>query len=337
MGLKPVFRLVADSQDVTDRLAARFMGLRLTDETGADADSLEITLADPADSPIPIPRTGAELELWLGYDNQAQRMGLFVVDEIELNGWPGDMVIRARAAPYEATNGGKKWLQTQKSRSWPKGTKLSAMVEKIAKDNGLKPAVSPALQAVGLPHLDQTEESDLSFLIRVCKKYDALVKPGGGALVVLKRGEGKTASGQDMTPIAVAASDCGSFRLTLARRDSPGTVVAHWHATKAARRQEIKVGSGEPVKVLRTPYTSAEDATAAASAELDRRRRGTGRLALTMPGNPEVTAERLLNLAGFRDGVNGEWIVTRVTHSLDKSRGYACEVEAEKPNGGGED
>ena len=45
-----------------------------------------------------IPATGAELELALGYDGELARVGGCVVDEIEISGWPGELMVRARAA-----------------------------------------------------------------------------------------------------------------------------------------------------------------------------------------------------------------------------------------------
>lgn len=332
MGLTPGYRLRANTQDVTERIAQRFRGLRLTDAAGTQADTLEIVLADhdPAQR-VQMPATGAELELWLGYDDKAQRMGLFVVDEIELSGPPDEMVIRARAAPYEASTGGKSDLQTQRDRSWPDGTKLGDMVKTIAKAHKLAPAVSASIAATVLPHFDQTAESDISFLLRVCRKYDCTVKPAGGRLVVTKRGEGTTASGGPLPSVTVRQQDCSRWRMVLARRESPGTVVAFWHAVKAGKRKEITVGSGDPVKQLRHHFPTEAAAMAAATAELDRRKRGEETLSISMPGDPRLQAECRLTAEGFRDGVAGDWLVARVVHTLDVN-GYRCDVDCEKPN-----
>lgn len=328
-----MFRLLADSADVTAGINARLISLRMTDQVGISSDTLEITLADnDPDAPLTIPRTGAELELSLGYDGVAQRMGLFVCDEVELEGWPGSMTIRARASPFEASKGGKKALQSQKSRSWVKNTKLSAMVSKIAKENGLEPVLSKSLQSIVLPHLDQTEESDLSFLVRVAKRYDAVAKPAGGKLMVAKRGESKTASGETLETVTLNAEACTAWRMTLAKRDSPGTVVAYWNSKANARRHAVTVGKGEPTKTLRHTLGSAADAKAAAQAELDRRKRGQETVSVTLPGDPSLMAESPLELVGFREGVDGTWLVSKVTHSLSKSGGYSCEVEGERPN-----
>lgn len=326
LGLKPEFRVSANSQDITNTIRENFVGLRITDEAGLQADTLEITLADNPLKPIPIPATGAELEVWLGYDGKSHRLGLYVCDEVELEGWPAVMTIRGRAAPYEQSKGGKTDLQTQKSRSWPKDTKLGDMVAKIAKEHSMQSKVSDSLKAIQLPHLDQTEESDIHFLGRVAARYDAFVKPAGGVIVVMKRGDA------DLPTIALVGSSCSNYRVTLARRDSPGTVVAWWHDKRAARRQKITVGSGEPTKQLRHSFPDAASAKAAANAELDRRKRGEVIFTASMEGDAQLQPEAQLITDGFRPGVNGTWWIRKVVHQIDKSGGFTSEIEAERPD-----
>jgi phage protein D len=332
--IRPAFRVTANGADITGTITPRYISLKLTDEAGLQSDALEITLADtdPNDR-LRKPPKGAELEVWLGYDDQAKRMGLFVADEIEMSGWPGQMVIRAKAATFEKSKGGKTDLQTQKTRNWAKGTKLSAMVAKIAKEHGMEPAVAKSLQSVTLPHFDQTEESDISFLVRVLKRFDAIVKPGGGKLAVAKRGESKTASGDAMPTVTLAETDCTKWQETESAREENGTVVAFYHDRHAAKRQETKMGSGDPVRRLRHNYPDKAAAEKAAQAELDRRGRTKNKFTCTMPGNPDLAAEAKLKLSGFHPDLTTDWLVTRVVHDISPTGGYTCEVEAELPKG----
>lgn len=327
-----MFRVIANAADITAKIADRLVRLRVTDEAGLESDMLELTLADhePA-NPVQIPPKGAELEVWLGYGVAATRMGLFIADEVEISGWPSQMTIRARAAQYEQSKGGKKDLQTQKSRSWPAGTKLGDMVAKIAKEHSMQPNVAASLRSIELPHFDQTDESDISFLVRVAKRYDAAAKPSGGKLVVVKRGESKTAGGQDMPTIALFAGDCTAFRYTEASREGTGSVVACWHDKAQAKKQDVTVGSGEPVKRLRHQYQNQDAAKAAAQAELDKATRGERIFSATMPGDPNLAAECKLVATGFHPGVDGTWLVKRVSHELEPGTGYKCEIECEKP------
>lgn len=332
-GIKPAYRLVANGGDITAKVNERLISLNLSDGVGYESDMLEFTLADdePA-SPIQMPETGAELELFLGYDSMAQRMGLFICDEVELAGWPGTMTIRARAATYDKSKGGKTDLQTQKSRSWTKGTLFGDMVKRIAREHSMESAVSASMAKIPLPHTDQADESDLNLLLRIAKKYDGVVKPSGGKITVTKRGEGKTASGEELPTITLTAQDCTAFRLTSQKRDNAGTVVAYYQLTKKAALYEVKVGEGEPVKKIGKHYPTQEMALAAAKAELAKRQRNQVTVSVTMPGDPTIAAECKLVLVGFRAGIDGEWLITRADHRLDGSGGYSCDVEATKPN-----
>lgn len=331
MSIRPGFRLLANRADITATLRQRLVGLRLTDEAGLKSDALELTLADhDAAARIALPTTGAELELWLGYDDQVQRMGLFVVDELELSGPPDVVTIRAKASPQAtSSNGsGRTSLATQKTRSWQNGTGLADMARTIAQEHGLTAAVADTLAAITLPHVDQINESDINLLTRLVKEHDAIAKPAGGKLILAKRGESKTTGGASLPGLSLTPTGVTSWRVTLAKRTPAGSVVASWRDLATAQDKEITAGSGEPVKRLRHQYANQAAATAAAKAELGKSQRAERQLSLSLPGDPALIAETPLTLTGFRDGVNGDWLVTRVEHSLDAS-GYRCNVSAE--------
>lgn len=336
MGLnefQPAVTVLANEVDISAAVRERLISLKVTDSTGMDSDTLEITLADhDPKAPLRIPTKGAELEVFMGYDTFSRRMGLFACDEIEKSGWPCQMTIRARAAVYEKTPKGKTDLQTQKTRSWPKNTKLGDLVAKIAKEHGMSPAVAKSLKSITLPHLDQTDESDISFLLRVAKPYDAIVKPGGGKLAVAKRGESQSASGEPLPVITMVAEQVTDWRYTESSKDAPGKVVAYWHDKRGAKKQAISVGEGDPVKRLRHNYPTEEAAKAAAQSEYDKRKRGGRTFSGTLPGDPSLMAEARLILVGFGEGPDGEWLLTRVEHELTATGGYTCRVDAEKPN-----
>lgn len=332
MAGRPAFRLTANGVDITAKIGGRVKALDVIDEAGYESDTLEVNLTDhDLAHPVEIPPTGAELGVWLGYDNNLQRLGLFVADEIEVSGWPGEITIRARAAPYEASKGGKSDLQTQKTRSWAAGTTLGAMVAKIAAEHGMAPAVAASLASAALPHIDQTSESDVSFLVRVSRRFDAVVKPGDGKLIVAKRGESKAVSGQAMPAISLSARDCSRWSMNRSTRDTDGSVVAYYHDLGAAQRKSVTVGSGDPVRQLRHSFPDQLSAEKAAQGEMDKRLRRKNKLSLTMPGNPTLAAEAQLTLSGFRAGVPTAWLVTRVQHHFAPGVGYSCEIEAEQP------
>lgn len=329
MGLKPEFLIIANDENITAVVSERFSSMTITDGVGFESDMLELVLSD--NPPIELPPTGAELTVSLGYDGALTNMGLFVIDEVEPSGWPSILTIRGRASPQVESKKGKVSLLTQKSRSWEQGTTLGAVVKKIASEHGLEPEVSKELTDLTIAHLDQSDESDLSFLMRISRRYDAICKPAGGKLLFVKRGE------SGLPNITIMAEQCSSYSMPKSTRESPGTVIAYWHTKKQAKKLEVKVGEGEPVRRLRHWYADEATAKAAAQAELDARKRGEYRLSLSLPGDAIYSAEAPLTTVGFRPEVDGEWLTTSVTHTLDKSTGYSCQIEAEKPNNSDEE
>lgn len=333
--IKARYQVTANDADITAVIARHFLAMRITDETGISADTLEITLHDTDQAhPIKIPPKGAELRVAIGWDNDPLTpLGMFVCDEVEVGGWPSYMVIRGRAAIYEETPKGKKDLQTQKARSWPQGTKLGDMVAKIAREHGMESVVSDSLAIIALPQFDQTEESDISFLLRVARRYDAIVKPAGGKLVMTKRGDSKGAGGVALPVLTIVPEQTTTWSMTQSTKESPGTVIAYWHSTKAAKKIMVQVGGGDPIKRLRQYYPTAAAAVAAAEAEYKRRQRGQVRFTCTTQGDTGLTADSrlLLPSSGWREGVAGEWLINRVEHVLDASGGYVCSLDAEVP------
>jgi phage protein D len=318
---KPVFVLLANKKNVTDAVNENLISLTLTDSSEFASDMLELVLK--ADG-VQKPPKGAELELWLGYPGSLTKMGLFVVDELALDGWPAKMTIRARAAPFEASKNGLSHLQSQKTRSWKRGITLDDMVAKIAKEHKLQASVSRSLTGIVLPHYDQTAESDIAFLVRIGRKYDGIVKVGGGKLVLYRRGD------SNLPLFAVTATDAMGWTYSETSRENEGTVVAFWHKYTHGRRQLVEVGSGDPVKQLRQWYPSEEAAKDAALAELNRRKRGAVTFSVTLPGDAKLSTDCRLAPQGFHPDIPELFVVTSVTHRLSKA-GYTCDVAAEQP------
>lgn len=324
MGLKPCFKVIVNGSDISNVIEELFEYISVTDQTGIESDTCEISLIDDPVTPISIPPRGAEMEILMGYDDALVPMGKYIVDEIELEGPPEKMVIRGRAAAQTASKSGQVSMQTQKSRTWAKDTTIEATVRKIAKEHNLDFMVSDSLKAVKLPQTSQSDESDLSFLFRLAKRYDAICKPAGAKLLFVKRGE------IQLDVLSLTRYQLSKWSMVRSSRDSTGTVIAYWHEKAKAKKHEVKLGDGEPVRRLRHAYADAASAKAGAQAALDKSKRDEDKLSITLPGDPHVSAESPVTISEIRDGINGDWIVDSVTHKIDKSVGFNTSFEAVK-------
>ena len=320
--MQPAFTLTADRQDITQTIRERLISLKITDEAGVQSDTLEIKL-DDRDRSIRLPRTGAELELHMGYDNKLAGIGLFIVDELVAEGPPDTLVIRARAANFRQS------LKAQKERSWDNIT-LNDIVSSIASEHELTPAIAETLGSQTIAHIDQSNESDLHFLTRLAKQYDAISTIKQGRLILTPRSQGKNASGQLLEAFTVKPEHLSRYRFTIADRGKYVAVIARWHNTQTAQKEPVRVGSpnGTPVYALRGLHPDAEAAKVAAKTKLESLKRGTVTGQLTLSGNPEWKVERTLSLFGFRSGVDGAWVITKVEHNLGKA-GFTSRVSVE--------
>ena len=319
--MRPAYRVLADRRDITDAIRDRLLSLTLTDEAGYQSDAVSLRL-DDREGKIELPRKGAQLEVELGYEERGlAQMGLYVVDEIELSGPPDTLTVQAKAVDMKSI------LKQHKIRAW--SATIQEIVSTIAQEHGLKPRVDSALGAIRIPHIDQTEESDLHFLTRLGQQYDAVGKQAGPYVLFVPHGQAQSASGQPITAVAIHRTQTSDHRVTLADRGKFQAVLAHWQNVEVGQQVTERVGDGEPVFTLRHAYPTAEEARAAAQAKLNGLTRGLGTLSLTLkPGDPTLAVEAKLTLSGFRKGVDGEWITTRVIHEIGGS-GYSTQIEAE--------
>lgn len=336
MSWKPAFRVTVNGQNQTALFLPRVNSITITDTAGLQSDTCEIVLTDHLPiAPLAIPPTGAEIEIALGYLFAAQVIGIFIVDEVEVAGPPGQMRITGYATAHGASDGGKSPLTEAKTRSWPDGTTVAAMVGKIAGESGFTSAVTAEAGKVELGHVDQIDESDLNLLTRVAREYGLIFKPGGGALVLCKPGESTSAGGEPLPVVELTPKDVTSWSMRIARRQAYAKVIASYRDFGASEPVDVEV-SGEPegvagvtqVKRLKRLYPTEAAARAAAEAEAKRGQRSAKTLSLRLPGRSDLMAEGRVMLQRFRDGVAGEWLITQVTHQLG-SGGWSSSVEAE--------
>lgn len=322
--MQPVFRIVADSVDITNKIKDRLLSLRITDEAGFQSDTVEIKL-DDRDYKIEWPKLGAKLEVYIGYKDQTlARTGLYVVDEVEHSLPPTSMTIRAKAADMRES------LKAPKSRSWD-AISITDIVQAIAAQNSLVAKVSKPLGSIFIDHIDQTNESDLHFLTRIAKDNLAVVKPVNGYLVFVPRGEAKSVTGISLPVIEINQTQITSYTMTQAERDKYSAVRANYHDPQSAKKITIEVGHGNPVFTIRHIYPDKEHATRAALSKLNDLQRGLGSLSINMPGNNQLQAEGKINLSGVRDPLSGKWLIKSVEHQLDGS-GFITRCECEIPN-----
>jgi len=343
----PAFRLTMAGADVTQTIQKRLISLTLTDNRGFEADQLDIEL-DDADGLLQLPRRGVVLNLALGWQGEPLiSKGSYTVDEIEHSGTPDRMTLRARSADFRQT------LNTKREKSWHKTT-AGEIAKAIAEKHKLDLALGADVEKMAIDHIDQTNESDASFLMRLARQCGALACVKDGKLLFIRQGQGKNASGKALPVITIQRRDGDSHRFTLADRDAYTGVIASWLHTREpaikpqakvkrrrkttakkkepeAKQGDYLVGTDENVLVLSRTYANRSNAERAAKMQWERLQRGVATFSIQLARDrAELYTEMPVKVTGFKKQIDdGEWIITTLTHSLSADSGYTTSIELE--------
>lgn len=322
--MKPAYEIFADGERVTPRFVGRLTSLEISDDAGEQADELTLQIEDSSNL-VALPKPSAELEVMLGFGEDLQRMGLYIVDDVEIAGPPIRIKIKGAGAPFIRS---KKFapLQERKTRSFKKKT-IGEIAKTIAGEHGLKAAVDAEIGTVAISHVDQTEESDSNLLTRLAHDAGAIFKPTFGKLVIAKKGESKSVSGKHLPEVELSIAEISSWNLKLGERSKFQKVVCLWHDTQTGEQVKEEAGSGEPVYIEKRVFANQETAARAAQAMHRRFQYQNQTLSLTMPGRLDIAAETPLRVEGGRAEFAGEWVADKVKHSLS-SGGLKTRVKA---------
>ena len=320
------FAVTMDGRDFSNTVNPRVVRLSVRECRADEADTLDLVL-DDSDGALEIPKRGAVLSVAIGWAGQALvPKGSFTVNEVEHAGTPDTITVRARSASMT------KGMGERQEKSWHAQT-IDDIVRTIAGRHQLKPQVGDALGKIKIPHIDQTHESDMSFLTRLARCYDAVMTVKEGNLLFLPIGQGVTMSGQEIPAIELTRRDGDRHRYHISERENYSAVRAYWYSNGEKKRHSVIVGGEDNhnVKVLPEKYASEAEAEAAAQAEFDRTQRSQATMDYTLAmGVPLLRPEVPVFVAGFKPEIDDtDWLVESVTHSLDDAGGYTCDLSLE--------
>ena len=169
---KPTITVFYNGKNITADISKYLLSLTYTDYEKEQSDELNIELKDnkklfQGDWK---PQKGDKISAKIGYNtNEKLDCGTFTIDEVELRmSDNGDVVsIKALAASINQQ------IRTKNSKSYKNKT-LVEIAKEIAKKYGYSVVGSTGNVKIG--YIAQIDESDLSFLSRIAKKYGYLFK-----------------------------------------------------------------------------------------------------------------------------------------------------------------
>ncbi|MFR3114516.1 MAG: phage late control D family protein [Dialister sp.] len=347
-------KVIYNKVDISEALKPYLKSMEYTDMLTGQADDLQLTLED---------RDGLWLEAWFPdkgatltasiltqywtAPTEAEKelpLGLFEIDEIECSAIPSETKIKAVSVPNNTTLRGE-----GRTRSW-EGYTIQKIAQDIANNAGMQLNFSskdnPTLERV-----EQTEQSDLAFLDKLCQDNGLSLKVTDNQIVIFDMADMEAAEpslifvrptmkGLDTSvSIDVNSNDMNSestlkrlkptsWRFTSSVRDVyKSCTVEHSQGKKKAK---ISATFTDPNKtegkmlLVKKDVKSVEEAERMARKELREKNKDEVTGSITCMGDTDLSAGLTVTVKGFGK-FDGKYILSQVKHSLGS--GYTCSVD----------
>ena len=317
-----------DSEDISQDIASFLKGFSVTEVLGGEADEAEISLHDREELWMGdwLPELGATMDItlqisdWEGEgDTRELPFGKFDVDEITISGWPHEAKIKLISVPV---TGGMN--SVKKTRAWEK-VKLSQIAQDIAGSAGMELYYDTEEDPMQ-ERAEQSEQTDLSFLQKLCKDAGLSLKVTDKKIVIFD--VSKYEKADPVLDIVNGTSAVKSFEC----RQTVHEIYKACHVKyKHSKKDELieftftdpKREKGETLEINEKVESVAE-AEKLAKKKLHEKNLEESSVSLTIVGNFALLASNTVTLKGFHT-FDGKYLIMKSSHEVGS--GYTTKVD----------
>jgi len=308
---KPTFKLLANDKDVTAALQKELISLTFKDEENNKADELTIKVGGE----FARPKYEDELKLYLGYGDDLVYCGLFKV-QTSTRSDNNILTISATGVNFSSI------LKEKRDVTYEK-ISIKGICKQIADRNVLK--LKSDFDDVAILSIAQSNESDLHFLNRLAKDYNAIFNIKNDTLIFTKKIK-ENKKNEDLPSYTISANEVRTLSIKHSNKTLYKSCKSIWHDTKENKTKEVVVGFGEPVLINKGNFKNEAEAKAKAQAKLERAVQGLVSGSLSMAGEV-IFAGSTLNLIDTLED-DGEYRIRTVNHNFT-SDGWTINLEFE--------
>lgn len=326
-------KLLYNNKDISADIAEHVLDVTHDDNASGKADDLQVTLEDREDlwKTGWYPKKGAELKCefickeWPAGGDTVYSAGLFTIDEIESNGPPDTITIKAPSSAVTTS-----LRREKKNRPWEAVT-LEQIGRTLVQGSGMQ-LYYEVDEPVQFERVDQRDESDLAFLKRVCESRGVNCKVAVGKVIIY------SAKKYDAMPSVLSLGKGDGCLRTWRFSDKSSDLyracqVSYWDPDK--KQEAVYMfeppeapASGQVLKINER-VESLSAAMDRAGTELRKKNKSECTGELSCWGLP--TAKSGLNMTVFGFGkFNGLYAIDKSTHKESKNEGYTTSLSVRK-------
>jgi phage protein D len=332
--------------DATEDITPDLLSFSYNDKETKEADEISISLKDETGKWAGTwsPDGGEEIKAYIMPGDSEKPHGTlycgkFYVDSLSASGSPRTFTMKAISIPLNTELRRKK-----KSRAWEK-TSLADILGKICEECNCKP-VFDADDEINYDRIDQSNESNLEFLAKLCDEAGYAIKVTDEQIVVFDQEKYET-----MPPVkdfTVGVSDILSWEFESNQSDSykscsityrdPKTNMFDKNGKKNDKavmtytHTDPSKGDDAQEYTIKKRAKSFDEAKRLAKKQLRKLNLNqvTGRISVI--GDISLVAGSVISCNGFGN-FSGKYIITEAEHSYGGS-GYVTNISMRKVNGG---
>lgn len=341
-----------NGKNISNDIAPYVKSFSYTDELSGEADDISLTLEDRDEiwqsDWMPIKGDTLDVSLislyWQNSEETAieNRLGLFEIDEIELKKSPTEVTIKAVSIPDNTALRG-----VDKSRSWEK-VSVRKIAEDIAKESELE-LYWDCDENPNIDRIEQTEQSDLSFLNKLCADNGLALKVNDKKIIIfdeLKYEREESVAIFSKKPIEIQKNESNSNEKTSGKQNfyryqnySFSTSIRDVYKScqviyqQGKDKETIDFTFTDPNKkagktlICHNQVANIAEAEKMAKKELRKKNQDEIKCKLSVLGDFSFVAGFTYDIQGF-GYFDGKYLATRVSHEIGS--GYSCSIDLRK-------
>lgn len=329
------FRVTVNGKDISPVLAPRLLTLRVRDAAGQSCDTADIDL-DDAGGKIILPTARAKIEIQL---LDPLGLGLVfsgLVDAVRSKGSRSGGRILSISAKGADLLGRAKQLQERHFDGATLGEALTA----AGQTAGIPDVrVDPDLAKISRPYLAMEGESFLAFGQRLAREVGGTFKISGDRAMLVKRSGGQTASGRALGSVIAEYGrnliewDIAPF---VSRPRHRRARSRHYDPAAARLRErtveidDLSADADLNVRYGAADENAAQDQAGASAVEVSR---SGGAGTVLINADTAAKPEAICSVVGARDGIDGDYRIDAVEHSIDRMGGLSTRLDLGQPHG----
>lgn len=320
------FTIVYGAVDVSGKVREYLRSASYTDAASGDSDKVSFDMEDRNGKWLGSwkPSKGDRMALTIRTDNWEDEgdkytfyCGNFLIDSLSGSGPPRKLTIGGVAVPQD-----NNFRSRQKTHTW-----AATSLQRIAADIAALAGVSLVFDAadIQVDSIEQSEETDCSFLMSLCENYGYAMKVHSEKLVIydIEAYEQKD---------AVKTLRCGEGTRDVISYRFDDTIMGSYTGANISfqdpnneEEHSVHIGTDERLLEINVTADSLADAERKGIAALNLANRETTVLSLTMMAKPGLTATSCVDIVGIGD-YDGKYFVDKVVHSASGGGNYTMNL-----------